>query len=62
MDTVRTLPFDLDAPAAEDSAPGPLHRHLWPLMGDIASARAGVPELLIQWRRAEGADDLDPHV
>jgi hypothetical protein len=32
----------------------------WPLMGDILSARGGVPEHLIRWRRAEGADDPRP--
>jgi len=31
-----------------------------PLIGDIVTARAGVPEHLIQWRRAEGEDDPDP--
>ncbi len=28
----------------------------WPLMGDIATCRAGVPETLIYWRRARGED------
>jgi hypothetical protein len=32
----------------------------WPLMGDIVSARGGVPEHLIRWRRAEGEADPDP--
>ncbi len=30
------------------------------LMGDIVAARGGVPEFLIQWRRAEGEDDPEP--
>ncbi len=62
MDTLRQAPFAL--PTAEtDDAPAPRPaRHLWPLMGDIASARGGVPEILIQWRRAEGMDDPDPQL
>ena len=32
----------------------------WPLMGDILSHRAGVPEHLIQWRRAMGEEDPAP--
>lgn len=31
-----------------------------PLMGDIVSARAEIPELLIRWRRARGEDDPRP--
>jgi len=26
----------------------------WPLMGDVSTIRAGVPEALVQWRRARG--------
>jgi hypothetical protein len=29
-------------------------------MGDIVSARGGVPEHLIRWRRAEGEPDPAP--
>lgn len=60
MDVLRRLPFDIGTAEAEDTAAPRPARHLWPLMGDIASARGGVPELLIQWRRAEGNDDPDP--
>ena len=42
-------------------APPPARRAAdWPLMGDIVSHRAGVPEHLIRWRRAEGEDDPAP--
>lgn len=47
---------------AEDSAAGATPRHHGPplLMGDIVARRGGVPELLIQWRRAQGEDDPAP--
>ena len=62
MDAIRSLPLVTEI-ARDDTAPPPRPaRHLWPLMGDIASARAGVPELLIQWRRAEGDSDPDPQL
>lgn len=47
-------------PAAEATGEPPRRRAGWPLMGDVASARAGVPELLIQWRRAQGLADPAP--
>ena len=51
------LPWDrTDA----DQAPARPPRHDWPLMGDIVSARGGVPEHLIRWRRAEGEPDPEP--
>ena len=34
----------------------------WPLMCDVHGCRAGVPEHLIQWRRAAGEDDPDPQL
>lgn len=34
----------------------------WPLMGDIVSARGGVPEHLIRWRRAGDQPDPDPQL
>lgn len=49
--------LSLDLPAAPPRRrplPGPL------LIGDIATARAGVPELLIQLARAGDRDDPDP--
>ena len=35
-------------------------QHLWPLMGDITSAHADVPDLLIHWARARSEDDPLP--
>lgn len=32
----------------------------WPLMGDVACFRAGVPEALIRWRAARGEQLPDP--
>ncbi len=32
----------------------------WPLMGDVASFRAGVPEAVIRWRAARGEDAPRP--
>ena len=64
MDALRHFPSDLasaEATAGDAQPPRPA-RHLWPLMGDVASARGGVPEILIQWRRAEGANDPDPQL
>ena len=40
-----------------DVRPAPRRLHPPILMGDIVTARAGVPELLIQAARAEGRDD-----
>jgi len=34
----------------------------WPLMGDVLASRGGVPEHLIQWRRAMGEDDPEPRL
>ncbi|MBT8456098.1 MAG: hypothetical protein HKO95_05675 [Rhodobacteraceae bacterium] len=48
--------------AEAETAPEPKPRHSWPLMGDVASARGGVPEVLIQWRRAQGEDDPAPQL
>ena len=40
-----------------DAAPRPNRpKQDWPLMSDVASFRAGVPEALIAWRRARGED------
>ncbi|MEO0917303.1 MAG: hypothetical protein AAFY31_10030 [Pseudomonadota bacterium] len=41
-------PLDTTTPPDAPSKPD------WPLMGDVASFRAGVPEALIHWRRARG--------
>ncbi|MEM7753120.1 MAG: hypothetical protein AAF230_06885 [Pseudomonadota bacterium] len=32
----------------------------WPLMSDVSMIRAGVPEALIQWRRARGETPPQP--
>ncbi len=37
-------------------------RTSWALMGDIGAARGGVPEILIEWRRARGEDDPAPQL
>ena len=44
----------------ERDRPAPAPKASWPLMGDIVSHRAGIPEHLIQWRRAENAPDPIP--
>jgi hypothetical protein len=49
----RTV-LDAEAPERGRSVPRPL------LIGDIAAARAGVPELLIQMARSEDRDDPEP--
>lgn len=41
---------------ARRAAPDP------PLIGDIVTARAGVPEHLRQWRKAEGEPEPDPQL
>ena len=32
----------------------------WPLMSDVATVRAGVPEALIRWRAARGETAPEP--
>ncbi len=51
---VAFFALDVSAPRPERPVQRPL------LMGDIASARAGVPELLIQIARSERRDDPPP--
>ena len=59
MDTLR--PTAAGLPEEDTAAAPPKPRSQgWPLMSDIAAHRAGVPELLIHWRRARGEDDPDP--
>ena len=55
--TAQSLPLPAER-EAERQPPKPT----WPLMGDVASFRAGVPEALIQWRRAQGEDDPAPQL
>ncbi len=45
---------------SQDTAPRTHRTHDAPLIGDIVSARGGVPEHLIQWCRARNDDDPDP--
>ena len=45
-----------------ETRPGRPRAADWPLMGDIVSARGGVPEHLIRWRRDEGEPDPDPQL
>ncbi len=44
----------------DEARPAAPRKADWPLMGDIVSHRAGVPEHLIRWRRAEGDTDPEP--
>jgi hypothetical protein len=55
-----TATLALTDDALDSAPPAPPRRADWPLMGDIVSARGGVPEHLIRWRRAEGAPDPAP--
>lgn len=48
-------------PADAVSAPTAPPKPDWPLMCDVATVRAGVPEALIHWRRAEGASAPHPN-
>ena len=40
--------------------PPPRAKTDWPLMCDVATCRAGVPEALIQWRKAKGEKPPEP--
>ncbi|MEM1066880.1 MAG: hypothetical protein AAGJ74_15375 [Pseudomonadota bacterium] len=51
-------PIALTGREAERKPP----RTSWALMGDIGAARGGVPEILIEWRRARGEDDPAPQL
>ncbi|MGR3512822.1 MAG: hypothetical protein ACU0GG_08665 [Paracoccaceae bacterium] len=41
-------------PSDTPATPTPVEKPDWPLMGDVTTIRAGVPEALIQWRRVRG--------
>ncbi|MEL7149826.1 MAG: hypothetical protein AAGK71_03785 [Pseudomonadota bacterium] len=41
-------PTETTAPKPQPAKPD------WPLMCDVATVRAGVPEALVHWRRARG--------
>lgn len=47
---------------AETPAPRPRVAADWPLISDVLTHRAGVPEHLIRWRRVagEGGEDAGP--
>ena len=62
MDTSPPLPLAVLRESAPEEAIVRPARHSWPLMGDIVACRGGVPELLIQWRRAAGEDDPPPSI
>ena len=49
--------FDAPSRTAKPHSP----KNDWPLMGDVATCRAGVPEALIQWRKARGEDAPEPN-
>ena len=55
-----TATLTLTDDALDRAPPAPPRRADWPLMGDIVSARGGVPEHLIRWRRARGEPDPAP--
>jgi hypothetical protein len=59
--TIVTAHFPLES-AREAHARARPASHDWPLMGDIVSARGGVPEHLIRWRRAEDQTDPEPQL
>lgn len=50
LEETRTRPVTAPVPKAD-----------WPLMCDVATCRAGVPEALILWRRARGEDPPTIH-
>lgn len=47
---------------ASEDRPALAPKESWPLMGDVHTARGGVPEHLIQWRRAAGESDPEPQL
>ena len=57
-----SLALDTTALLREGESPPPRRAAGWPLMGDITGHRGGVPEHLIQWRRAEGEHDPAPQL
>lgn len=50
------------APSEELRAWEPPHDTGWAMMSDVGSSRAGVPEALIQWRRARGEAQPAPMI
>ena len=51
----------LESWVREEKSP-PRAKPSWALMGDISGFRGGVPEHLIQWRRAAGEEDPEPQL
>jgi hypothetical protein len=58
---MTTLDAFLDTGAGA-AARRPPPKEDWPLMGDVATVRAGVPEALILWRRARGEALPEPQL
>ncbi|MCV6592914.1 MAG: hypothetical protein OIF48_08190 [Silicimonas sp.] len=54
----RLSPLPLPTSLSEKKPPVP--KPDWPLMGDVATCRAGVPEALILWRKARGETPPQP--
>lgn len=48
--------------AEDETAPKRPPRASWALMGDIHAYRGGVPEILIEWRRARGEELPQPEL
>ncbi len=53
---------DWTAEAEAPTRPPRPARQGWAMIGDVGMARGGVPEILIQWRRAQGEDDPKPQL
>jgi len=47
-------PWVFDVRTHTQTAPKAAPKDDWPLMGDVATFRADVPEMLIHWRKARG--------
>lgn len=59
--TTLTTPFALPRDRTETWLLSEPSDSYWPLMGDVATVRAGVPEALIQWRKARGEAPPEPN-
>jgi len=59
---MTTLAAPLADFVAQTETAKPCPKPDWPLMGDVATVRAGVPEALIFWRRARGESRPEPQL
>ena len=59
---MTTLALDTLGLLAKDRKAPPRPKADWPLMGDVATIRAGVPETLIHWRKARGETPPKPQM